>query len=472
MINTFKNSKRIAIFTVFVLGGAIALSAQTFHTLVTLSSTNGCEPLYETLVQGTDGRLYGTTSSGGSANSGTVFKTTTGGNNGLTTVVNFTSDEIASDSGLVQGLDGDFYGTTIYGGTNDAGMIFKLTPSGVLTVLHSFSVTDGNGYYPIGQLVQSSSGVLYGTTLKGGADAHVSKCYDNGCGTIFEITPAGEFTLLHSFISSDGGESYAPLTIGSDGNFYGTASTHGEYQVGTVFEMNSSGTLTVLHSFDNTDGSEPMGGLVQGANGNFYGTTYRGGSSGAGTVFEITSSGVFTILHDFAGPGDGAQPDGTLIQGTDGNFYGTTYDNDQGAGNVFEITPSGTLTKLHTFTGGSDGGWPFGGLVQDTNGTFYGTTSRNPHSSACAGTVFSLSTGLGPFVTPRPTAGAVGTKVTILGTNLTDVTAVSFNGTPASFTATGSAIDATVPAGATSGTITVTLSSGALSSNVPFSVTE
>jgi uncharacterized repeat protein (TIGR03803 family) len=477
MPEMLENLKNVATAMLFFCGLSIPSYAQTFHTLVTFDSTSGCDPKYEALVQGTDGHLYGTTSAGGSANNGTAFKTTTGGGDGFTTLSDFTPSAASPYSGLIQGLDGNFYGTTAYGGTNGGGTIYKLTPGGELTVLYNFSGTDGdegNGYFPYGQLVQAANGAFYGTTFEGGGTEQTSKC-THGCGTIFEITPAGEFTLVHSLVSSEGGESYAGLTIGTDGNFYGTASAFGEYKYGTVFQMSPSGTITVLHSFDVTDGAVPYGGLVQGADGSFYGTTYGGGTSGydAGTVFKVTASGTFTNLHNFSGP-DGEHPEGTLIQGTDGNFYGTTFDigGFDSIGNVFQITPGGTFTVVHSFPYSSGEGYPEGGLLQDTNGTFYGTTGQLSHSTSCSGTIFSLSTGLGPFVTPQRVSGPVGGKVTILGTNLTGATAVSFNGMPATFTATGSAIDTAVPANATSGTITVTLPSGTLSSNVPFTVTQ
>jgi uncharacterized repeat protein (TIGR03803 family) len=198
-------------------------------------------------------------------------------------------------------------------------------------------------------------------------------------------------------------------------------------------------------------------------------------------VFSITSAGVLTILYSFT-DADGDDPS-ELVEGSDGNFYGTT--NGGGlidcpansyCGTIFQITPTGTLTTLHEFDA-TDGSSPDGGVMQATNGIFYGTTTQAFYGSTCerdsvdCGTLFSLSTGLAPFVTPRPASGAVGKKVTILGTNLTGTSAVSFNGAPATFTANGSAINTTVPAGATTGTITVTTPTSTLSSDVVFTVT-
>ena len=288
---------------------------------------------------------------------------------------------------------------------------------------------------------------------------------------------------MHSFDGADGAEPLAGLIQAANGNFYGTtlyggASTNCAYGCGTVFEITPSGTLTTLHSFDGTDGATPYAGLVQTSYGSFYGTTAGGGANNNGMVFKITPSGTLTTLYNFcskSGCTDGAGPDAGLVQATDGNFYGTT--SGGGANNngtVFKITPSGALTTLHSFAG-TDGANPFGGLVQATNGTFYGTTMSGGASTNCSygcGTVFSLALGLAPFVETLPTFGKVGQRVAILGNTLTGATSVTFNGTPATFTVnpSGSAITTTVPSGATTGKLCVRTPGGMLMSNVAFQV--
>jgi len=266
---------------------------------------------------------------------------------------------------------------------------------------------------------------------------------------------------------------------------------------GTVFKITPSGTLTTLYSFTgNTDGGCPMGGLIQATDGNFYGTTLQGGANagsngnGAGTIFKITPSGTLTTLYSFcsqSGCTDGEEPLAGLVQATDGNFYGTTYYGrgnagvwGDSAGTIFKITPGGALTTLYSFcpqSGCPDGSNPIAGLAQATNGNLYGTAEYGGDTTGtCAvygcGTVFSLSVGLGPFVETLPTSAKVGAAVKILGTNLTGATGVSFNGTPAtSFKVVSSSeITTTVPAGATTGTVTVVAPGGTLSSNVPFDV--
>jgi uncharacterized repeat protein (TIGR03803 family) len=338
---------------------------------------------------------------------------------------------------------------------------------------------------------------LYGTTSAGGAGEYCIAY--GGCGTVFKVTPTGTFTSLHSFCSepqcADGGSTVSGLIQATNGDLYGTTYSAGAANGapsngGTVFKITPSGTLTTLHAFCSlpncTDGREPYAGLVQAANGDFYGTTYLGGESalancapsGCGTVFKMTTSGKLTTLHSFcaqAGCVDGAYPFAGLIQATDGNFYGATQgDGANGSGGtIFKITASGKLTTLYSFcaqAGCVDGESPVGVLAQDTDGTLYGTTS---YGGEGYGTVFSLSVGLGPFVKTLPTSGKVGARVTILGTNLTGASSVTFNGTLAAmFTVspTGTSISTTVPTGATTGNVQVVTPTGTLSSNVPFRV--
>jgi uncharacterized repeat protein (TIGR03803 family) len=335
-----------------------------------------------------------------------------------------------------------------------------------------------DGAYPYAGLVLATNGYLYGTTEYGGAN-----CAPTGCGTVFKLSPDGTFTTLHSFCSEsgcrDGEHPYAGLVQAFNEDGYGTTTGGGATGHGTVFRITGTGTLTTLYSFTGgTDGGDPVAGLVQATNGYFYGTTEYGGSGancastgGCGTVFKIAPSGTLTTLYSFCAQGgcpDGESPGADLIQATDGNLYGTTnLGGADGVGTIFRITPGGTLTTLYSFTGADEN--PVAGLVQATNGEFYGTASVGGASGD--GAIFSLSVGLGPFVTTLPTSGDVGSPITILGSDLTGATSVGFNGTPAVFdVVSATEITTTVPSGATTGTVQVVTPSGTLSSNVPFRV--
>jgi uncharacterized repeat protein (TIGR03803 family) len=490
-----------------VLGLAVieiqSAQAQAFTTLYSFCSqtkcTDGLNP-EAGLIQGTDGDLHGTTyGAGGGSDAGTVFTITPSG--ALTTQHNFCSKTNCTDgsepeAGLIQGTNGDFYGTTIIGGANNEGAVFKITPSGKLTVLYSFcSQTDcTDGDEPITGLIQETNGDFYGTSCCGGANPRAF--YG---GTIFKITPSGKLTTLYSFClqtnCTDGDLPAGGLIQATNGNLYGTTYYGGAnptgcestgFGCGTVFSLDPSGTLTTLHSFCTlggsacTDGYFPRAGLLQASNGNFYGTTEGGGANDSGTVFEITPSGTLTTLYSFcsqSGCTDGGLPEAGLIQATNGNIYGTTEVGGANAGSggtIFEITPSGTLTTLYSFcsTGGSactDGETPVGGLIQSTNGVFYGTTGYGGANGG--GVVFSLSVGLRPFVETQTTSGEVGAAVNILGSDLTGATSVTFNGTTATFTViSASEITTTVPTGATTGFVEVTTPGGKLKSNTKYRV--
>ena len=462
---------------VFVLGAmtAIGLPAQTFTTLFKFDGTDGGQP-QATLVQATNGALYGTTSAGGASNVGTVFKITPGGR--LTTLHSFCSQTNCTDgvapNGLVQATAGDLYGTTSRGGVNGYGTVFKITPSGTLTTLYSFCsqgvypyCTDGD--QPSAGLVQAANGDLYGTTGFGGAAAY---------GTVFKITPGGTLTTLHSFYGGTDGHEPAGLVQAASRDLYGTTLLGGADRTGTVFKITPTGALTTLYSFCSqngcTDGFSPNAGLVQATNGDFYGTTADGGANGEGTVFKITPSGTLTTLYSFCSSTncrEGSFPEAGLVQATDGDLYGTTHGSANNNGTVFKITPSGTLTTLYSFcsqSGCTDGQYPQAGLVQDTNGDFYGTTTGG--GTGGNGTVFRLSVGLGPFVKTLPASGEVGAAIKILGSDLTGATSVTFNDTAATFTVvSASLITTTVPA-TTTGRVLVVTPSGTLSSNVPFRV--
>jgi uncharacterized repeat protein (TIGR03803 family) len=455
---------------VFCLMAAIAAPAQTFTPLLSFDGTNGSIPHYGYLVQGIDGDLYGMTGHGATDGCGTAFKMTTAGT--LTTLFNFADgvNGCHPDGGLMLATDGDIYGSTTDSGDGGGGTLWKVNPSGTLSTIHEFSYPDGGN--PNSALVEAPNGVFYGTTVNGG---HGISCCDGG-GVVFKMTPAGAYSVVHFFDFTDGWDPQdANLVQGTDGNFYGEAAGGGTFSCaapangcGVLYKIGPLGVFTVVHEFEGSDGDIPYGGLVQASDGNFYGTTYYGGAHGDGTVFRFTPSGALTTIYNFSGS-DGAQPHGHLIQATDGNLYGTTYAGGaNGDGTVFHITLGGTLTTLHNFDG-TDGAESQSGLAQHTNGMFYGETDAGGTSGN--GVIFSLSMGLGPFVTFIRDLGIVGATAQILGQGFTDATAVSFNGTPATFNVESDTyMTATVPAGATTGYITVTETGGTLTSNKVFRV--
>jgi len=483
---------------------AVSAGAQTFTTLHIFDLTDGNQP--DGLVQATNGTLYGTTITGGDLSlcygngCGTVFSITTGGT--FTTLDSFdqTNGENPSGLPLVQVANGDLYGTLQGGGASTGlclngfgcGTIYKITPDGALTVVYTFcsqnNCTDGS--QPYTGLVQATDGNLYGTTAYGGANCVAT----GGCGTVFKITPEGTLTTLYSFCSlsncTDGASPEAGVIQAIDGNFYGTTASGGtncaspNAVCGTIFKIAPSGVLTTLYSFCQQsgcpDGSAP-GTLIQVTGGEFYGSTYDGGianrdcNSGCGTLFKITPTGTLTTLYSFDAT-DGSSPS-ALLQASDGNLYGITMSNGVGGGGtIYKLTPSGKLATVHSFCGhticSEPGSIPFG-LLQDTNGDFYGATERvfiDGCNNDC-GTIYSFSIGLKPFVKTQLAYGRVGSSVTILGTNLTGATGVTFNRTEAAITAnSGSAIKTTVPAGATTGFVTVATPGGVLRSNMKFRV--
>jgi uncharacterized repeat protein (TIGR03803 family) len=330
------------------------------------------------LVQGTDGDFYGVTINGGAAGYGTAFKITSSG--ALTTLYNFCSraecqDGAEPNGGLVLGSDGNFYGTTegsslrVRGGT-----IFKLNPNGLLETLYNFCLEGSciQSLFPSG-LIQGRDGNFYGTTQYGGDGAFCT--VTGGCGQVFKISPQGDFTTLHAFCSesncSDGLYPYAALVQASDGNFYGTTGQGGDSPVcgipggcGTIFRITSDGVLTTLHSFCSleycADGLSPQGSLIQATDGDLYGTSRQGGGELLdGTVFKITTQGKLTLLYRFDCPRvpcSGLYPYVGLVQDTDGTFYGVTNQGGIiGYGVVYDIsTGLGPFVQTQTDSGAVD----------------------------------------------------------------------------------------------------------------------
>jgi len=239
---------------------------------------------------------------------------------------------------LFRDTAGNFYGTTYAGGTSNKGTVYKLDPSGTLTILYSFT-GGADGGNPRGRVILDSKGNLYGTTPFGGTG-------DCNCGVVFKLSSTSTLTVLHNFAggAADGANPYAGLLWDSAGNMYGTTTSGGSGDCdsspcGTVFKVRTNGAETVLHMFDGSDGHISAAGLLLDAAGSLYGVTNgddRG--SNVGAVFKLDKSGTETVLHRFNGT-DGVDPEGTLIQDSAGNLYGTAQGDGPPFGTIFKIAP-------------------------------------------------------------------------------------------------------------------------------------
>jgi uncharacterized repeat protein (TIGR03803 family) len=292
---------------------------------------------YDALLD-VNGQLYGTTYSGGASNFGTVFKVNQSGKETVLHSFAGSPDGEYPFAGLVRDANGNFYGVTILGGRFGNGVVFKLDKAGKETLLYTFTGgADGGVPLYYGSLVMDAAGNLYGTTQGGGA----------GFGTVFKVTPKGKETVLHSFAGPpDGAAPFASLVRDDKGNLYGTA-LGGTSGNGVVFKVDKAGKETLLYTFSGgADGGNPFEGLVLDTKGNLYGTTEVGGASGLGTVFKVSSQGKETVLHSFTGGANGRIPFTALIRDTKGNLYGTTEQGGDitcnppyGCGTVFKLTP-------------------------------------------------------------------------------------------------------------------------------------
>jgi uncharacterized repeat protein (TIGR03803 family) len=410
---------------------AMSARAQTETILYNFASgsNDGFQPLSGVIFDAA-GNLYGTTLEGGidtdcqqlgNSGCGTVYELSPVGATWQETVLySFTggNDGGVPNAGLVRDASGNLYGTAQEFGTGGYGVVFELSPSGggwTENVLYSFT-GGADGAYPVSGLVFDAAGNLYGTTNAGGNST--SGCvYQrvNGCGVVFELSPAsgGLWTesVLHTFTDgSDGASPSTALILDSAGNLYGTAQFGGTYNKGVVFEM-KKGTggvwrLGVLHAFTgSTDGADPETSLTFDAAGNLYGTAAIDGADFAGVAFEMKrgSGGgwTFGVIHTFTGGHDGRLPLSALLVDMAGNVYGGTEAggklsecDDDGCGVVYKLTPhtgaGWTETLLHTFlSNGTDGTSPFGNLVFDSAGNLYGTTNAGGLNSG--GTVFEVT---------------------------------------------------------------------------------
>jgi len=508
-LHPFSAFMRLGLILGLLLSVSLVATAQSLTTLHSFSGYNssnpsasdGADPLAN-LILGTDGNFYGTTSWGGAyagpngTGLGTVFKMMPGVSE--TVLHSFSgynannpsaSDGSGPAASLVLGTDGNFYGTTPGGGAYNKGTVFKITPAGVETVLYSFSgynssnppASDGAG--PAASLILGTDGDFYGTTEYGGAYGSSV----GGYGTVFKITPGGSETVLHSFSgynssnpsASDGANPTASLILGADGNFYGTTVLGGAHGpnigLGTIFKITPNGTESVFYSFDSYpgDGAGPAASLILGSDGNFYGTTEYGGN-GDGTVFKITPAGSETVLYSFLGGSDGYYPLASLLQGSDGNFYGTTeYGGTYSSGTIFKVTPSGSETVLYSFgsqTG--DGGNISAGLILGSDGGLYGTSVQGG-SAGNHGTVYRFSESssapiLKSLSPSSKDAGGPAFTLIVKGSLFQASSSVNWNSSPLTTTYVSTTeLKAAVPASliAQPGTAAVTVATGASVSN-------
>ena len=345
-----------------------------------MGGADGADPMAD-VIRDSEGNLYGTTSGGGPASFGVVYKLDPSGRETWRYAFPSPPNGSQPSTGVIRDPAGNLYGTTNFGGAVGAGVVFKLDPAGRETVLHSFT-GGADGGSPYAGVIRDSSGNLYGTTEFGGMA---------GQGVVFELSPAGSETVLYSFTGGADGDSPSGGVIrDSSGNLYGTTETGGTTGAGVVFMLSPAGVETVLYSFTGeADGGYPNGPLLRDSSGNLYGTAKVGGTAGQGVVFMVSAAGSETALYSFTGGADGGSPQAGLISDPDGGLYGTTlFGGAAGSGVVFELSPANVETVLYSFTGGADGGLPFGGVARDPAGNLYGTTFGG--GTAGVGVVFKL----------------------------------------------------------------------------------
>ena len=462
----------LALFAAIIMstGTAVPAHAQTPTLLYNfqMSHTDVCQP-EDNFVQGRDGYMYGIGENCGANDGGGVYKISTTGVESV--VFNFPSGWSSCFSGLTQGSDGNFYGTCFTTPTGN-GSIFQLTPAGVFTDKYDFTGVNGDTE-PVFGPMQASDGNFYGVT---GYDPF-------SCGNVYKLTAAGVYTNLHTFTGSDCGPA-SSLFQASDGNLYGTLySCALTASQGCVYKISTAGVFKEIYGFPTSTGYRPCTGVIQGKNGKLYGATNQGAANGNGSIYSLTTAGVYTDLHDFNNTTDAScvynigRTTVNLLQVTDGSFYGVnaccgTYD-----GSIYKLTSANVFSAFMFPSTNADGNSPVSTLIQNTNGLVYGTTSTQGPATCsppCQGAFFSVTTGDAPFVNLEPTqkTAIVGTKVGMFGQGFSSGSVVKFGGVAStSVTLSGTTyLTAAVPVGAKTGTVTVTTGSTTLTSPQTFKV--
>ncbi len=288
------------------------------------------------LVREPNGTIFGTTAYGGSSGAGIVFELSKSGKETvLHTFAGGTADGCNPYGGLIRDAAGNLYGTTEFCGASGYGTVFKIDTTGTETLLHSFAGGASDGAYPLWtSLLRDKKGDFYGVTDEGGT---------SGEGVVYMLSSSGTLTVLHAFAggTADGCNPFGTPAMDNAGNLYGSAELCGSRNKGIVWELSTAGTETVLHSFigRSTDGAYPGSGVILDAQGNLYGDTEGGDAFGLGAVYELNQNGTLTLLHGFNGP-DGDTPFGGVTLDGTGNLYGTSFAGGvQGSGTVWKVTP-------------------------------------------------------------------------------------------------------------------------------------
>lgn len=418
-------------------------------------------------AQGRDGKYYAISASGNGC-TGTMYSATISGTITLADCLNSATGDYPY-GGVVLGSNGEIVTAVALGGADGDGALFEVTTSGMETILHSFA-NNGDSGWPVSPPVLASDGNYYGITAANDEGNQFAS-------TFYKITPAGVFSTLHAFTSTEGNQCFF-IIQGSDGNFYTACNYNGANNQGTLVKITKAGVVTVLHNFTGTDGSNAANGgpLVEANDGNYYGLTNNGGTDGYGVAYRLTSSGSYTVLQNFDGT-NGSYPLFGMTLGPDGKMYGTTSrGGSEGScanncGTIFSLTTAGTLTTLYNFVASTSEAWyPESNLMLDTNGLFYGTTNGSQQNGEA---FYSFNMGFKAFASLVSTAGKESALIGILGQKFTKASIVEFGGVKAvTVSLAGTTyLSATVPAGALTGPVTVTTGSTVLTTPQTFKVT-
>ena len=461
---TIKTATAVAfsLLTLLFLVTAATVPAQAQTPVVLYNFVNGSSDAagpMGNIVQGRDGHMYGVGASIGRGANGTgaIYKISPTGAESV--FFNFPATFHGCISGLTLGSDGNFYGTCSDNSATGLGSLYRLTSAGVFTDMHDFASGQQAGSFPP---IQAADGNYYGVVSTG----------------VYKMTPAGVFTTIHTFVSPDV-QPLSNLFQASDGNLYATITLcvlSGNR--GCVYKVSTGGTYKNIYGFADPTGSSPCTGVIQGKDGKLYGATDFGRPLNDGNIYKVTTAGVNTGLHDFNSVTDGVCNPGSfpvvnLLQVTDGSFYGINYGGGGGnTGSIYKLTSANVFSVFLFPNTGASGSQPYSTLLQNTNGLVYGTTSSGGANSV--GNFFGVATGDVPFVNLEPTekTGNVGASVGMFGQGFSSASVVKFGGVAAkSKTLTGTTyLTAVVPAGAHTGTVTVTTGTTTLTSPQTYKV--